>query len=149
MLDVAEVLLGAVRHHRAGRRAESAALCRRVLEADPDQPNALFLSGLLALDEGRPSAAAADFARAVAADLGHQGARINLARAFLSAGDPASALEAAETGLAGFPDAAELHFVRGTAFGTLRRPEQAGASLARAIALDPSHACAWLNLGNA
>jgi len=149
MLDVAEVLLGAVRHHRAGRRAESAALCRRVLEADPCQPNALFLAGLLALDEDRPSAAAAAFARAVAVDSGHQGARINLARAFLGAGDPASALEAAETGLEGFPDAAELHFVRGTALGTLRRPEQAGIALARAIALDPSHACAWLNLGNA
>ena len=83
MHDVAEALLDAVRHQRAGRRTDAAALCRGVLEAAPNQPNALFLSGLLALADDQPAAAARLFARAVAADPCHQGARINLARALL------------------------------------------------------------------
>ncbi|MEO9190325.1 MAG: tetratricopeptide repeat protein [Acetobacteraceae bacterium] len=149
MRDVAEALLDAVRHQRAGRRTDAAALCRGVLEAAPNQPNALFLSGLLALADDQPGTAARLFARAVAADPCHQGARINLARALLGISHPPAALAAAEAGLVVFPDAAELHFVRGTSLSVMQRPVDAAGSLARAVALDPSHARAWLNLGNA
>lgn len=142
-------LLEAVQHHRAGRRAEAAAICQAVLAAEPGQPRALFLSGLLLLDENRPEAAAQMFAQAAARDPAHHGARISLARALLAAGRPDQALTAAETGLAMLPDSAELHFVRGTALNAARRPEEAAAALARAVALDPGHAPSWLNLGNA
>ncbi|MEO8714951.1 MAG: tetratricopeptide repeat protein, partial [Acetobacteraceae bacterium] len=85
----------------------------------------------------------------VARDPTHPGARINLARALLGAGTLPPALEAADAGLGEFPDEAELHFLRGTALNAMRRPDEAAASLARAVALDPGHARAWLNLGNA
>lgn len=149
MPGVAEALLDAVRHRQAGRHAESAAICRAVLAAEPEQPRALFLSGLLLLEEGRAPAAATTLARAVAHDPGHLGARVNLTRALLAAARLLPALEAADSGLAAFPDAAELHFARGTALNAMRRPEEAAVALARAVALDPTHARAWLNFGNA
>lgn len=149
MNDIPGALLEAVRHHRAGRRAEAGAICRRVLAAEPGQPRALFLSGLLLLDEDRPAEAAELFARAAEGDPAHQAARVNLARAWLAAGRPLEALATADAGLAGFPDAAELHFVRGTALSAARRSDVAIAALAHAVALDPAHAAAWLNLGNA
>lgn len=149
MLDIAATLLDAVRHREAGRRAESVSLCDAVLAADPEQPRALFLSGVLMLEEGRAHAAAATLARAVARDPTHRRARINLLRALLATGRHDQVLRAAEAALTCFPDEAELHFARGTALGALKRPEEAVASLSRAVALDPSHASAWLNLGNA
>ncbi len=149
MLDIAGTLLDAVRHHQAGRRAESASLCRAVLDTDPEQPRALYLSGLMLLEEGRAQAAAATFARAIARDPDHLGARVNLLRALFASGGPLQVLEAAEAALARFPDAAELHFAHGTALNALSRPDEGAAALSRAIAIDPIHACARLNLGNA
>ncbi len=149
MHSVVGDLLEAVRHHRAGRRAEAAAICRAVLTTNPGQPRALFLLGLLLLDEDRPDDAARMFAHAVERDPTHQAGRINLARALIATSRYDEALAAAEAGLGAFPDAAELHFVRGTALNAAQRPREAAAALARAVALDPGHAPSWLNLGNA
>ncbi len=149
MHSPAAALLEAVQHHRAGRRAEAAAICQAVLAAEPGQPRALFVSGLLLLDEDRADEAGRMFARALERDPTHQGARVNLARALLAASRLDEALAAADAGLAMFPDVAELHFVRGTALNAAQRCEEAAAALARAVALDPGHAPSWLNLGNA
>ncbi len=149
MHDIAGALLDAIRHHRAGRQAEAAAICRSILSVAPEHPRALFIAGLVRLDDGQPAEAAEYFTRAAERDPTNQSARVNLARALLSAGQPEAALAAAEAGLVPFPDAAELHFVRGTALSAARRSTEAGAALARAVALDPGHAAAWLNLGNA
>jgi hypothetical protein len=75
MHSTAGALLEAVQHHRAGRREQAAAICRAVLAGDPVQPRALFLSGLLLLDENRAEEAARMFARAVAGDPTHRGTR--------------------------------------------------------------------------
>ncbi len=144
----AGVLLEAVRHHRAGRRAEAEAICRAVLARAPGHPRASFLAGLIRMDENRLDEAAEMFAAVVERDPGHQSARINLARALLGAGRTGQALTAAEAGLDAFPEAAELHFTRGTALSAAGRSDEAMAALARAVALDPAHAAAWLNLGN-
>jgi predicted Zn-dependent protease len=63
MHSTAGALLEAVQHHRAGRREEAAAIYRAVLPADPGQPRALFLSGLLLLNENRADEAARMLAR--------------------------------------------------------------------------------------
>ncbi|MDQ2804508.1 MAG: tetratricopeptide repeat protein, partial [Pseudomonadota bacterium] len=77
------------------------------------------------------------------------GTRINLARALLATESPAQTLAAAEAAVALAPEAAEPHFLRGTAHNALGQPERAEQALARAVALDPGHAPAWLNRGNA
>ncbi len=148
MQDITGALIEAVRHQQAGRCAEAEAACRAVLEHAPGNQRALFLSGLLHMDRGRLEAAATSFAAVAARDPAHRGAHTNLARTLLGARRMPEALAAAETGLAAFPEAAELHFTRGTALNALGQPEAAEAALARAVALDPAHAAARLHLGN-
>jgi len=114
----------------------------------PDQ-RGLYLQGLLLLRSGKPAPAAECLALAAAALPAHAGARINLVRALLAAGDAQRALEAADGALVLFPDNPELLFSRGTALNALGRPIAARKALQRAVALDPSHAPSRLNLGNA
>jgi hypothetical protein len=80
---------------------------------------------------------------------GHEGARVNLVRAWLAGGEPSRALAAAEAGVGMWPHRAELHFARGSALNALGRSGEARAALAAAVALDPTHAPSHLNLGNA
>ncbi len=149
MPSVADALLIAVDHQRAGRAAAAGAIYRDVLQAEPGQPQALYLHGLLDLAAGRVDDAAALLARAVEARPSHAAARLALARARLEAGQKGGALDAAETALTLDPSQAEAHFLLGTALSALGRTEEAIASLLQAVALQPRHAAAHLNLGNA
>ena len=149
MPSVADTLLIAVDHQRAGRTAAAGAIYRDVLQAEPGQPQALYLHGLLDLAAGRADHAATLLARAVEARPSHAGARLALARARLDAGQKGGALDAATTALALDPSQAEAHFLLGTALSALGRTEEAIASLLQAVARQPRHAAAHLNLGNA
>jgi len=108
-----------------------------------------YLQGLLLLRAGQAAAAAECLAAAVAAVPTHAGARVNLVRAWLAAGDPRRALHAADAALALLPDHAELLFSRGTALNQLAQPHAARETLTCALALAPRHAPTHLNLGNA
>ena len=46
------MLTDALGHHQAGRLREAETLCRQILEANPDHPDALHLRGVLALQAG-------------------------------------------------------------------------------------------------
>ena len=115
----------------------------------PADPHALYLQALHLLRDGHAAPAADLLASAVAGLPGHDGARVNLVRALLAAGEPQRTLDAADAALAATPDRAELHFARGTALNALGQPHAARDVLRRAVALDPSHAPSRLNLGNA
>src|SRR5438093_1582027 len=53
MSSVAETLAAAVRSHRAGDLRQAEQLCRHVLQAEPQQADALHLLGVLAQQVGR------------------------------------------------------------------------------------------------
>jgi tetratricopeptide (TPR) repeat protein len=108
-----------------------------------------YLRGLALLRDGSAAAAAAILETVAAALPDHDGVRLNLVRALLSAGAHRRALQAAEAAFVLLPDHAELHFARGTALNALGQPAAARMALQRAVAADPSHAAAHLNLGNA
>lgn len=59
MATVEEALLLAVDHHTAGRIAEAETLYGRILDAVPDQPDALHLLGVLSAQSGYPDRAIA------------------------------------------------------------------------------------------
>ncbi|MBN9561318.1 MAG: tetratricopeptide repeat protein [Alphaproteobacteria bacterium] len=139
----------AVDHQRAGRAAAAGAIYREVLQAEPGQPQALYLHGLLDLAAGRADRAASLLARAVEVRPSHTGARLALARARLEVGQKNGAVDAAESALALDPNQPEAHFLLGTALSALGRTEEAIASLVQAVARQPRHAAAHLNLGNA
>jgi tetratricopeptide (TPR) repeat protein len=132
--------------HPRAPRATAEAACRAPSAPDP---RALYLQALHLLRDGHAAPAAELLASAVAGLPGHDGARVNLVRALLAAGEPHRTLAAADAALAATPDRAELHFARGTALNALGQPHAARDALRRAVVLDPSHAPSHLNLGNA
>ncbi|AWK85486.1 tetratricopeptide repeat protein [Azospirillum thermophilum] len=68
MATIAEALQIAFEFHQTGRFDEAEELYGRILEADPEQPHALHLCGLLVAQLGRLEEAADLLARAVAVD---------------------------------------------------------------------------------
>lgn len=107
------------------------------------------INGLELLRAGQTDQAAATFLGVLRQDPEHPTASLNLARALVMGRRFGAAAMAAGMALALQPDAAEPHFLLGTALNGLGRPDEALDALARAVAIDPSLAAAWLNRGNA
>ncbi len=103
------VLRQAVAHHRAGDRATAKRLYEKVLTVRPSQPDALNLSGVLALEHGRFEHAIRLISKAVAADPANADAHSNLGNALRAAGRSAEALGSYERALALKPDFAAAH----------------------------------------
>src|SRR5438874_4579863 len=58
----------AFRRHQAGQLREAEELYRSILDADPRQLDALYFSGMIALQDGRPQDAVDLIGRAIAAN---------------------------------------------------------------------------------
>lgn len=91
MAMIGEVLAIAFADHRAGRVPEAAALYRRVLEADPANPNALHLLGMAEWQTGRPAACLTLIGRALQLNPGWIEVRANRATILDNTGQPAEA----------------------------------------------------------
>ena len=149
MQAVPDMVLEAIAHQQAGRAGQAAALYRAALAIEPDQPQALYLAGVLELAEGRASQAVPLLTRALSARPNHDGARLHLARALLATKAPEPALAQAMGVLARDPTAVEAWFLLGTALAALDRPDAAEAALRQALDLAPTHVSARVNLANA
>ena len=79
MTDTHPILGEALEHHQAGRHLEAATLYRRALEADPREPTALYLYGLLNFETGQTEAALESLRRVVDIRPNHAQARFTLA----------------------------------------------------------------------
>ena len=90
--DWPATLRQAVAHHRAGHRSTARRLYEKVLAARPNQPDALNLSGVLALERGRVDDAVRLISKAVAADPANADAHSNLGNALRAVGRSAEAL---------------------------------------------------------
>ncbi len=85
-----DALLAAITHARAGRHLEAERILHALLEAEPDEPFALFLLGECALAMERPAEAVGLLSRALALRPAHRDTRLALARAQLAGADPAA-----------------------------------------------------------
>ncbi len=148
MTDVVTCLIEGLGHQRAGRVDLAETIYCDVLRREPDQPNALYLYGLLKLQGGR-AAEAADLLQAAAHHRDDAEVRLHLARAHIAADNPGAALAAVDQALAAGASRAEAFYLRGTAQSALLRSLDAVEALSEAVRIDPRHAAARLNLGNA
>jgi uncharacterized protein (TIGR02466 family) len=134
---------------QAGRLREAETVYRRVLEAQPGNPDALHLLGVAARQSGRPEAAIELIGRAIAADGRNPTYHSNLGTAFEAAGRRDEALAAYRRAVAMKPDFFEAHQKLGTLLHAMGKHEEAAGILKRAIALRPGVAEVHLTLGTA
>jgi Flp pilus assembly protein TadD len=114
-----------------------------------DDTSARYITGLTQLRSGQVEAATGTLRAVLTRDPTHAGARRNLVRALAEARDHAAIVAETTRVSPDSPDAAELLFLRGSAFNALSRPTEARDALTASVTLDPTFAPAWLNLGNA
>lgn len=154
MASIAEVLTIALGHHESGRFSESAALCRRILEASPDEVGARrILAASLAgeadaaLDRGDAAAAIGPYREARDLVPESVGIHFNLAIAERDTGRLREARDGFAAAARLCPDLGRAYLELGFVETRLGRPERAADHLRRGLALDPIEADALYTLG--
>jgi protein O-GlcNAc transferase len=147
MTAIRQTLLDAAEHHRAGRLAAAESGYRAVLDALPQQADALHLLGVLCHQSGRHAEAIALIERAIAVDEACADFYSNLGEARRALGEFAAAEVEYRRALALRPDSAGALTNLGLVLCELKRPTEAAECLRQAIALAPDLAEAHDNLG--
>jgi tetratricopeptide (TPR) repeat protein len=135
--------------HRAGRLAEADAIYRRILEGQPQHPDALHLSGLIAHQSGDHATALARIEVAIAANGGVADYHHNRGVVLLRLGRAAEAEASLRRALTLKPGYADAENALGNALQALGRPGEARRCYEAALRLKPDLIEAHNNLGNA
>ena len=130
----------AVAHHQAGRVAEATALYEAVLAAQPDEPDALHLLGLVRREAGRLEEALALIGRAAALVPGQPLFQLNLGAVQRQIGRLQEAEASLRRALALAPGSVEAHLELGLTLLDRRDLDAAEAMLRKGLALAPEHA---------
>lgn len=137
----------AIIYSGTGRQAEAFGELRRVLDAQPDNVEALVLDGRLLAEAGKVDQALVQFDRAVLARPGYWGTYSELGRVLWSAGRYQQAASAFLKVTELLPDSSWGFQQLGTVFHTIGDRARARENYERSIALGPSPP-AYSNLGS-
>ncbi len=148
--DVEQVLATAARHRKANRLDAAAALYWHVLlEAAPEQPDALHWLGVLEHKRGRDVRALTLLERAAALRPRDPLCLYHLGEVRRASGRFAEAVESYRQALSFEPGVADIYFGLGTALLDLGSTEEGAAELRRALDVSPDDPEAHNNLANA
>lgn len=133
--------------HQEGQLARAQVLYDQVLQLQPENFDALYLSGLIAAQSKNPARAVELINRALAINPGHVDAHANKGNALRKLGQFESSLASYDNAIRLRPKHAETHFNRGIALKELGKYELAISSYDRAIALNARFMAAYANRG--
>ncbi|MES2069520.1 MAG: tetratricopeptide repeat protein [Pseudomonadota bacterium] len=145
---ITSLLQQAVGLQQQGRFAQAEELYRQVLQLQPDNFDALHLSGVLARQTGRPQAALDLIRQAIQINPHQAAAYCNAGAALQDLQRPQEALASYDQALQIRPDYALALNNRGNALRNLLRYDEALASYQQAIAVKPDYAEAYNNHGS-
>jgi tetratricopeptide (TPR) repeat protein len=149
VMPIGDALLFADRCRAEGRLSEAETLCRRVLEAQPNLPEAVHLLGIIAHQAGKLGEAIEQVKRATELAPRNGLFRANLAEMYRQAGRPKQAVEEARRAVAIDPAMAVAWSNLGAALFEMKDYQEAASAHRRAVAANPDFAQAHCNLGNA
>ena len=135
--------------HQAGKLASAETYYLQVLKANPKDPNANHLLGILRGQQGAASESLKLIEKAVRLAPGVPMFVMNYALALKGVGRNRQALAALDEVLAKMPANAVAWINRGLVQIDLGLAKESIASYDRALAIDPRSATAWINRGNA
>lgn len=137
----------ALSHHQRGSLLEAEVCYRGVLDADPDNVQALHYFGVLLHQLGRSTEALEFIAHALQLDGRSADIHSNLAKILHELGRHEEAVASCERALAINPGHAPAHNNRGVALRELGRLTEAAASFQQALTQQPDYVEAGVNLG--
>jgi tetratricopeptide (TPR) repeat protein len=146
--QVPERLQAAIALHRAGELQQAQTVYELILEAQPDNFNALNLLGVIAGQTKHPERALQLIDQAIGIDPNQAAAHNNRGLALKELRQPDAAVASFDRAIAIKPDYAEAHYNRGVVLAELGQPGAALASLDRAIALRAGYALAYARRGD-
>ena len=147
MATIAEALALALDHHLAGRLAEAQVLYNRILDAEPEQPDALHFLGVLAGQVGEHAFGLQLIARAIASRPDAADMHANSGNIRRAAGDMAEAVAAYRRAIVLQPNFAEAWTDQANAHRLTGDTDRAIAALERAVAAAPGLDIARERLG--
>jgi predicted O-linked N-acetylglucosamine transferase (SPINDLY family) len=143
------LMQAAVTAYRAGKAAEAAALCRRIIEIIPDTFDALHLLGVVELEGGNSAEAERALTRAVDVNPRSAEAYSNLGLALFNLGRFEEARRFQEKAIALQPNFATARTNLGNTLMRLKRLEQSVQAHDEAIRIKPDYSDAHVNRGMA
>jgi tetratricopeptide (TPR) repeat protein len=146
--DVQQALEQAIQLHGAGDLPKAEHIYNQVLQANPNQPVALHLLGVIAHQVGRNDAAVNLISKALSIQPDYGVAHGNLGNALLGLGHLEQAINSYQTALTIDPENLEAQYNIGNALKQLGRLEDAIACYRKVLVINPDIAEAHNNLGN-
>jgi protein O-GlcNAc transferase len=147
--DLQQLLTQALQAHSLGRLPEAAELCQQILQADPNQPRAWHLLGIIAQQAGNSRMACDSIRKAIHLDPEFATACSDLGNVLIQQGELDDALTWYRRAIEISPDFSSAHNNLGNAYQMSNSPQEAIACYRRAIELQPDYAEAYRNLGSA
>ena len=141
-------LEAAMRLHKSGELIEAEQAYLRVLDANPRNPQALYLCGVVTGQLGRPCEAIELLQQSVSLEPDHLQAISELAKLYQETGQLQASAEALRKLISLRPDLGELYSNLGIVFRRLGKLEEAAVACAQAVKLSPDCAEAHSNLGD-
>lgn len=145
--SIEEILDSASQKHEAGRLEQAEPLYRRVLDSQPEQPDALHLLGILLHQRGQRDDAIEFLERAVRAAAGEATYLANLAEAYRANGRLEEAISAFGRALDLSPDDADARFNLGCALAEMGDLVGAAGNFRIAAEARPNVAANLIRLG--
>jgi tetratricopeptide (TPR) repeat protein len=147
-MDLAQALQLATDHYHAGRLADAEVVCRQILAANPNQPEALHLLGVIAQRTGHPDAAIQLIHQATQLRPHWAEAHNNLGNVYCDMGMLDAAVLSYRRAIRVMPDYPSVYHNLAYTLKDLGRLDDAADAARRAIALQPDFAEAHNGLGN-
>jgi tetratricopeptide (TPR) repeat protein len=147
-MDSSQTLSLAARHHQAGNLREAEVLYRRILEAEPRNPEALHLLGVVALQVGRNDLAVDYIQQALRFRPDAPTAHNNLGIALRGQGKLDDAIASYQQALRLTPNYAEAYYNLANALRDQGKLDEAITRYQQALRLKPDYAEAYNNLGS-
>ena len=141
-----QALQSAMAHHQAGNLVQAETLYKQVLQAAPNQPDALHLLGLIAKQKGDHKTAIQLMRKALSFNPNYVEAYVNLGATLQEQNNLTESAECYRKALALRPNYAEVHSNLGVVLKAQDNMPEAAESFVRAIALKPDFAEAFANL---
>ena len=146
--DLARILKKAVRHHQKGEMRRAETLYKKILHYQPDHPEALHLSGVIANQSGQYERSEKLLLQAIAGQPNNAIYHYNLGNTLKAQNKYEESLQAYQQAVALKTDFTLAYNNLGNVLHELSRPEAAIPCYQQAIRYDPGYAEAYNNLGN-